>query len=139
MGGLDMATPEELVRKAEAAYNSMDIDRIMDLFDRDIVQYFNGEKRFEGWDVLRQDHLDGFLRSLPDGSPGIEDYSLKKTLRMACGDMLGVEFASSFRDRRTGLWVDEHGAEFWRVKADRLTEWHAYATERSRLDSTESQ
>jgi len=134
-----MATPEELVRKAEAAYNSMDIDRIMDLFDRDIVQYFNGKKRFEGWDVLRQDHLDGFLRSLPDGSPGIEDYSLKKTLRMACGDMIGVEWVSSFLDRTTGEWVDEHGAEFWRVKADRLTEWHAYATERSRLDSAESQ
>ena len=134
-----MPTPEDLVRKAEAAYASLDIDRIMDLFDRDIVQYFNGKKRFEGWDVLRQDHLDGFLRSLPDGSPGIEDYSLKKTLRMACGDMMGVEFASSFRDRRTGVWVDEHGAEFWRVKADRLTEWHAYATERSRLGSAESQ
>ncbi|HEY3073491.1 MAG TPA: nuclear transport factor 2 family protein, partial [Candidatus Limnocylindrales bacterium] len=82
-----MATPEELVRKAEAAYNSLDIDRIMDLFDPDIVQYLNGEKRIEGRDALRQDHLEGFLRSLPDGSPGIEGYRLKKTLRMACGDM----------------------------------------------------
>jgi hypothetical protein len=128
-----MATPEELVRKAEAAYLSLDIDRIMDLFDRDIVQYFNGKKRFEGRDALRQDHLEGFLRAFPDGSPGIQGYSLKKTLRMACGDMLGVEFASSFLDRRTGVSVDEHGAEFWRIKADRLVEWHAYATERSRL------
>jgi chaperone modulatory protein CbpM len=122
---------------SEWRFSSGDLRRAQRM--RDIVQYFNGKKRFEGWDVLRQDHLDGFLRSLPDGSPGIEDYSLKKTLRMACGDMLGVEFASSFRDRRTGAWVDEHGAEFWRVKADRLTEWHAYATERSRLDSAESQ
>jgi hypothetical protein len=52
--------------------------------------------------------------------------------------MMGVEFASSFRDRRTGVWVDEHGAEFWRIKADRLIEWHAYATERSRLGAIAS-
>jgi nuclear transport factor 2 (NTF2) superfamily protein len=130
-----MATPEELVRKAEAAYNSMDIDRIMALFDRDIVQYFNGKKRIEGWDALRRDHLDGFLRTLPDGSPGIEGYRLEKTLRMACGDMIGVEFASSFVDRRTGEFIDEHSAEFWRVKADRLIEWYVYATERGRLEA----
>jgi hypothetical protein len=127
-----MATPEDLVRKAEAAYVSLDIDRIMDLFDRDIVQYWNGKKRLEGWDALRQDHLEGFLRVLPDGSPGIEGYSLKKTLRMACDDMLGVEWVSSFVDRRTGEWEEDRGAEFWRIKADRLVEWHAYvATERS--------
>jgi hypothetical protein len=138
MGGLDMATPEELVRKAEAAYASLDIDRIMDLFDRDIVLDFNGKKRIEGWDALRQDHLDGFLRMLPDGSPGIEDYSIKKTLRMACGDMIGVEWVSSFLDRTTGEWVDEHGAEFWWIKGDRLAEWHAYmASERSRPSSRE--
>ena len=107
-----MATPEDLVRKAEAAYASLDIDRIMDLFDRDIVQYWNGKKTIEGWDALRQDHLDGFLRMLPDGSPGIEDYSIKKALRMACGDMIGVEWVSSFLDRTTGEWVDEHGAEY---------------------------
>jgi uncharacterized protein (TIGR02246 family) len=129
-----MTTPEDLVRKAEAAYMSLDIDRMMALFDPDVVQYFNGKKRIEGRDALRQDHLDGFLRTLPDGTPGIQDYRLMKTLRMACGDMMGVEFASSFVDRRTGQFVDEHGAEFWRIKGDRLIEWHAYATERSRLE-----
>ncbi len=127
-----MATPEELVRKAEAAYASMDIDRIMDLFDRDIVQYWNGKKRIEGWDALRQDHLEGFLRLLPDGSPGIRDFSIKKTLRMACDDMIAVEWVSGFLDLRTGERVDDRGAEFWWIKADRLAEWHAYdAIERS--------
>ena len=128
-----MAKPEELVRKAEAAYMSLDIDRIMALFDRDIVQYWNGKKTLEGWDALRQDHIEDFLRPLPDGSLGIQDYSIQKTLRMACGDMIGVEWVSSFLDRRTGERVEERGAEFWWIKDDRLAEWHAYmATERSR-------
>jgi len=126
-----MATPDELVRKAEAAYASMDIDRVMDLFNRDIVQYWNGKKRIEGWDELRQDHLEGFLRVFPDGSPGIQNFSIKKTLRMACGDMIGVEWVSSCLDRRTGEWEEDRGAEFWWIKGDRLSEWHAYAaTER---------
>ena len=74
-----MVTPEDLVRRAEAAYASKDIHQIMALFDRDIVLYWNGTKVLEGWDALRQDHLDDFLRLLPDGSPGVQDYSIKKT------------------------------------------------------------
>lgn len=127
-----MVTPEDLVRRAEAAYASMDIDQIMALFDRDIVLYWNGTMILEGWDALRQDHLDDFLRRLPDGSPGIQDYSIMKTLRMACGDMIGVEVVSSWLDRQTGESVTERGAEFWWIKDDRLTEWHGYSeTERS--------
>ena len=124
-----MATPEELVRKAEAAYLSLDIDRIMALFDRDIVQYWDGRRNIEGWDALREDHLTDFLRLLPDGSPGIQDYSLKKTLRMACDDMIAVEFVASFRDRRSGDLFEDRGAEFWWIKDDRLVEWHGYSTE----------
>lgn len=123
-----MTDPEELVRRAEAAYASLDIDRIMELFDRDIVQYMNGKKTVEGWDALRQDHLENFLRPFPDGSPGIEDNRIAKTLRMACDDMIGVEWVSSFVDRRTGDLVEDHGAEFWWIKDDRLAEWHAYMT-----------
>jgi hypothetical protein len=126
-----MANPEELVRTAEAAYASMDIDRIMELFDREIVQYWNGKQTIQGWDALRQDHIEGFLRPLADGSPGIEDVRIAKTLRMACDDMIGVDWVSSFHDRRSGDWVEERGAEFWWIKSDRLVEWHAYmATER---------
>ena len=88
---------------------------------------------------LRQDHLEGFLRMLPDGSPGIQDYSIKKTLRMACGDMIGAEWVSSFLDRHTGEWVDERGAEFWWINVDRVAEWHAYmATERSKPGALQS-
>ena len=124
----DMTNPEEIVRKAEAAYLSLDIDRIMALFDRDIVQVWEGNKRIDGWDALRRAHLMGFLRILPDGSVGIQDYSLKKTLRMACDDMIAVEFVSSFLDRRTGDWFEDRGGEFWWIKDDRLVEWHGYQT-----------
>jgi ketosteroid isomerase-like protein len=139
VGGLAMATAEELVQQAEAAYASLDIDRVMDLFNRDIVQYWDGKKRIEGWDALRQDHIEGYLQLLPDGSLGMEDFTIKKTLRMACGDMIGAEWVSSFRDRRTGEWVEEHGAEFWRIRDDRLSEWRAYSTEeRSRTTGDRS-
>ena len=49
----------------------------------------------------------GFPPIFPDGSPGIQDYSLKKTLRMACDDMMAVEFVSSFLDLRTGDWFED--------------------------------
>jgi hypothetical protein len=117
---------------------SLDIDRIMALFDPDIVQYVNGEKHIEGRDALRQDHLEGFLRVFPDGSVGIEGFRVDKTLRVACGAMLGVEYVSSFVDRRTGVFVDQHGGEFWRIKADRLVEWRLYATERSGVEAIAS-
>lgn len=113
--------PEELVEQAEAAYQAQDLDRIMELFDPEIVWYWNGWKRAEGLDEVRRVHEEGFA----DGRGDYEEFTIEKTLRAASGDTITVEWETEwvFAD---GSRNEGHGGEFWTMRDDRLLEWHAY-------------
>jgi nuclear transport factor 2 (NTF2) superfamily protein len=116
--GVVIAQPEELVRGAEAAYGALDIDRIMGLFDAEIVFFWNGELGATGLDQLRRWHESSFAN--------VRDYRIRKTLRAASGDTIAVEWADSWVDAATDARREGHGAEFWIMKGNRLREWRAY-------------
>ena len=121
--------PEAHVPAAEAAYQSLDIDRMMALFDPRIVMKWNGITVAEGLDAVRQNHLDGIFGTLPDGRPKVRDYTIRKWLRAATGNVIGVEWEEDWIDVATGERYHGFGAEFWWLEADRLVEWHAYQAE----------
>ena len=113
--------PEEIVEQAEAAYQSRDVDRMMELFDPEIVWYWNGWKKAEGLDEVRRLHEEVFTGD----QQGDEQFQIEKTLRAASGDTIAVEWETSWTDsagrQRTG-----HGGEFWTMRDGLLLEWHAY-------------
>jgi hypothetical protein len=41
--------PEEIVKQAEATYDALDLERIMELFDPQIVVYWNGQNFAKAW------------------------------------------------------------------------------------------
>jgi nuclear transport factor 2 (NTF2) superfamily protein len=110
--------PVNIVQAAEDAYNAMDIERILALFTSDIVFDENGRRAADGIDEVRRWH-EAFLAS-------VSDFRIRKTLRVAAGDVLGVEYSASFRNPRTGARMESFGGEFWTMRADRLAEWHLY-------------
>lgn len=116
--------PQEIVNQAEAAYQSGDIDRIMELFDPEAVFYWNGWKKAEGLAAVRKAHEQPFRNR--DDHEGYEDSKgPDKTLRAASGDTIAVEWKLtwSFPD---GSRHEGYGGEFWKMRDDRLREWHAY-------------
>lgn len=124
-----MSTPEELVQAAEAAYASTDIERMMALLDPEIAMYWNGRLEGKGIDEVRAWHAGSIFGNLPDGSPKISDYDIRKTLRAATGNVIAVEWEEHYLDLVTGAQVDGFGGEFWWIENDRLVEWHAYQCE----------
>lgn len=110
--------PEEIVRHVEAAYQSQDVDRIMELFDPEIVFYWNGRKRGEGRAEVRAVHEEMF------GDEN-DEYEIRKTLRAASGETIAVEWTTSWIDP-DGNRNEGYGGEFWTMRANRLREWHAY-------------
>jgi putative hydrolase of the HAD superfamily len=120
--GLMPPTPaDQLVAKAEAAYQSQDLSQIMALLHPDIVIYWNGRKVAEGLDAARSFHIE----QLGFGSTTRRDYQLHKTLRAAEGDAICVEWESSYRDQ-DGRLVRGRAGEFWTMRYGLLIEWHAY-------------
>jgi hypothetical protein len=111
--------PEEIVRAAEAAYTTLDIDEIMALFDPEIVLVWNGKVAARGLDELRRWH--------EERHAGRKSQTIRKTLRAASGDTIAVEWIARWNDPATGTPMEGHGGEFWRMRGDRLLEWHAYA------------
>ena len=112
--------PDALVTEAEAAYQAQDADRIMALFDPEIVVYWNGRKQWDALEAVRAEHAE-FVAAF-------REYDIRKTLRAADGDTIAVEW--------TDTWVDADGnrgrgsgAEFWTMRDERLREWHAYYEE----------
>jgi nuclear transport factor 2 (NTF2) superfamily protein len=110
--------PEEIVRIAEAAYQSQDVDRVLSLFDPECVVYFGGKKSLKGLDELPSWHEEWL--------PGRKAFSIRKTLRAASGDTIAVEWHSTFvnDDSTPG---ESYGGEFWKMRNDRLIEWRAYS------------
>ena len=125
-----MSTPEEIVRAAEAAYNALDLDRVLDLFTPDVVFFMNGQLVGKGLDELRRWHERFFA--------AVEVYRLTKTLRAASGDTITVEFTETFVRPKTGEAMQGFGGEFWTMEGDRLAEWHLYWRGYPRTDGTEN-
>ncbi|MGH8990373.1 MAG: nuclear transport factor 2 family protein [Acidimicrobiia bacterium] len=111
-------TPEGLVKKAEDAYNALDMDRVLALFTSDAVFYMNGKLVGKGIDDLRRWHERLFA--------AVKDYRLTKTLRAASGDTITVEFADTWVNSQTREPRQGFGGEFWTMEGDRLAEWHLY-------------
>lgn len=116
-------TPEAIVRSAEEAHASLDIERMVDCFDPQAVIYWNGAKIAAGSAQVRAFYVDFF--------GDVAAFTLKKTLRAASGDTIAVEWVHT-RTMRTGEVFDGVAGEFWRMKGDKLLEWHAYCTETQR-------
>jgi len=111
-------TPEDIVRKAEAAYMAQDFDLLRDLFDPEVVVYWGGKKLLEGREQVVEFERKKFASRT--------NFKIKKTLRAASGDTIAVEWAGSFVLKESGKLIEMHGAEFWKMRNDRLVEWRAY-------------
>lgn len=108
---------EELVIKVEAAYQSQDVDRMMEFFDPEIVVYWNGQKRAEGIDEVRTFHEEMYS--------DLQKFDIRKSLRAADGDTIAVEWTSTWVDA-DGNHKEGYGGEFWTMHDGQLREWHAY-------------
>jgi len=106
------------VRTAEAAYNALDVDRVLELFMPDAVFHMNGRLTAEGTEELRRWHERFFS--------AVKDYRLTKTLRAASGNVVTVEFTETFRRVKDDTSMQGFGGEFWAMDGDRLAEWHLY-------------
>src|SRR5690349_19408466 len=95
---------EDIVRAAEAAYTTLDIDQIMALFDPEIVLVWNGKVAARGLDELRRWH--------EERHAGRERQWIRKTLRAASGDTIAVEWVTRWKDPVTGTPMEGHGGEF---------------------------
>lgn len=122
--------PKEAVKRAESAYQSQDVDRIMELFDPEIVMYWNGRKQGEGLAEVRQVHETMYAEEL-------QDFEIRKSLGAASDNTITVEW--------TTTWIDEEGnlkggfgGEFWTMRDDRLLEWHAYHAQHE-LDESDAE
>ena len=111
---------EDIVKQAEAAYNTEDLDRIMSLFDQEIVFFWNGQKKAEGHGELRRWHEMWVGKQ--------KDFTMRKTLRAASGDTIAVEWQSRWIDPVSGEINEGYGGEFWTMRNNRLREWRAYHT-----------
>ncbi|WP_159904745.1 nuclear transport factor 2 family protein [Salinirussus salinus] len=109
--------PEALVREAEAAYQAQDADRIMDLFDPEILVYWDGKQLWETHEDVREHHAEA-IADLPE-------FDIQKSLRAASGDTITVEWRDSWVDAE-GTRGEGFGAEFWTMHDGRLREWHVY-------------
>jgi hypothetical protein len=112
-----MTDPETLVEKAEAAYQAQDADRIMALFDPEVVVYWNGKRLWETAAEVREAHAEA-IAALPE-------FEIQKSLRAASGDTITVEWTDRWVDA-DGTRGEGFGAEFWTMRDDRLREWHVY-------------
>jgi putative hydrolase of the HAD superfamily len=110
-----------LVREAEAAYTTQDVDAALRLFHPDAIVYWNGRKVASGMDEIRQFHVErlGF-----DGTPR-RGFRLRKTLRAAQGDTIAVEWEATL-DSGDGPPIETRAAELWTMRGDLVVEWHAY-------------
>lgn len=114
-------TAEEIVQFAEEVHASMDIERMMECFEPDIVAYWNGRQIASNKSELRAWYQNFFGAQ--------RHFELKKTLRVASPDRLAVEWVHRRTDRE-GRSFEAFAAEIWYLSpTQRLSEWHAHCTE----------
>jgi nuclear transport factor 2 (NTF2) superfamily protein len=106
------------VRIAENAYNAGDLEGILALFTPECVFFENGKMVGQGEAVLRAWH-EKFLAS-------VANFEIRKRLRLTEGNVIGVDYATSFTHPRSGEAMESFGGEFWTMDGNRLREWHLY-------------
>ena len=111
-------TPEEIVKQFEAAFQAQDIELVKDLFDPEVVVYYNGKKLFEG----REQFIE-FEKKVMDSW---KDFNNKITLRAAGGDTIAVEFEVSAILLEDEKQVEIYGAPFWKMRNNCLIELSLY-------------
>jgi nuclear transport factor 2 (NTF2) superfamily protein len=109
---------EQIVQTAEDAYNLGDKDAILALFTPDCVFYENGRLVGKGPEVLAAWH-DKFLGS-------VANFHIRKRMVLTAGNVIGVEYETTFTHSRSGAAMESFGGEFWTMDGDRLSEWHLY-------------
>ena len=112
-------TPEEIVKQAESAYDALDIEHMMALFDPQIIVYWNGQKLCEGLDELRNWH-ESWMKFAIQG-----EHWVRKAFRAASGDTIAVEW-EDYALGDDGKYNLGYGGEFWKMRDGRLLEWRAY-------------
>ncbi len=112
-------THEEIVRAAEAAYTSQDLARVRALFDPDVVVWWDGVEKFHGVEEVIAFESANFA--------SWTGFRIAKTLLVADGDKLAVEWDCSFVPKATGKRMRVLGAEFWKLRNGRLIEWRAWS------------
>ena len=113
--------PAAIVQAAEDAHASMDVSRMLECFEEDIVAYWNGKK------------IAGNIAELSDWYHAFFDtqqsFELTKTLQVASGNRIAVRWTHNRVDAN-GDRFEAHAAEFWTLsERNRLVEWHAYCIE----------
>jgi nuclear transport factor 2 (NTF2) superfamily protein len=87
-------------------------------FTEDCVTRFNCSPEMHGRDELR-----AFMRPRLARYP--ESYRCDKRLRAISGNVLGVEFVSTWLDQETGKPMIGRGSEFWLMRGDQILRWDA--------------
>lgn len=113
-------TPLQVVKAAEDAYASQNLERVAALFHRDVEVWWNGNKTLTGRAAVVESEGKNFA--------SWTDFTIHKTLHVANGDDLGVEWTCSYTSKATGKRETVNGAEFWKLKDGQLIEWRAFST-----------
>ena len=116
----DLMSPTAIVAHAEAVHAAMDMSGIMDLFEEDVIFYWNGKVAARNKAELQRWYEDFFAT--------IRAFEITKTLRSAAGDILTVEWRSK-KTYAAGNLAEQFGMEIWFLRHGRLREWRAQATE----------
>ena len=129
--GSDLAAEaaERMVRAAEAAFGSGDVERMLSGFTDDCTVRFAEQHEMSGKAALR-----AFLGARVARQ---RNYRLRKTLRAVQGSTVGVEWHGEWEDARTGRAMQGKGLEFWTVQDGLIRVWDAafnvWETEGERL------
>lgn len=115
--------PDEILDRAEAAYTSQDVDRIMELFHPKIALRWNGRELAEGLAEVRAVHEERF-----SDENGSETFEVDKTLRAASDDTVAAEFETTWTCP-DGTRHEGYGSEFWSMEENRIREWRAVYVE----------
>ena len=93
LGLVPESRARRLVRLAEEAYRARDLDAVMALFHPDAIVRWNGQRVASGADEVRRFHVE----RLGFGEDRTRDDEVTKTVRVADGDTIAVEWTSSTR------------------------------------------
>ena len=113
-------SPAEIVKFAEDAHASCDVERMMECFEENIVATWNGKPIASNKEELR-----AWYHAFFDPQKA---FSLTKTLRAADGNMIAVEWHHERTDA-DGNQFEAFAAEIWWMSENnRLVQWHAHCT-----------
>jgi nuclear transport factor 2 (NTF2) superfamily protein len=112
---------EESIRQTAETYNSLDIERIMAMFEPDVQAWWNGTQVAGNAGELRQ----WFLGGLVGQSASL---AMRKTLMVTADNVIGVHWQHDavFKNGQSSKGC---GNEFWSVRDGRVATWNAVGTE----------